>query len=213
MKVGLINLGVAWGKDAKEQTLGDVLVSETVVAPARNDKLVGGERFNRAEIPAVSISLVKSYANEWNHHGPQEYFGNKTVKVHIGRIISVGYLLNDTQKKAELLAQPDMRYAIGGEMESFGIYASSFLNNTPWIMVKGICDWADGTKPDNSQPFAAATAAKLAHQVFSFPGALPGGPLNTQLLLPYHKQTPLLHLAKRTSLRYHTVPSQLTCIV
>jgi hypothetical protein len=36
--------------------------------------------------------------------------------------------------------------AIGGEMEGAGLYVSSADHKVDWIVIKGICDWADGNK-------------------------------------------------------------------
>ena len=39
--------------------------------------------------------------------------------------------------------------AIGGEMEGAGLWASADRAKTDWLLVKGVCDWADGEKDDS----------------------------------------------------------------
>jgi nucleoside phosphorylase len=36
--------------------------------------------------------------------------------------------------------------AIGGEMEGVGLYTAAQNAKVDWILVKAICDWADGNK-------------------------------------------------------------------
>lgn len=59
-------------------------------------------------------------------------------------------------------------------MEGAGLSASSLYNNTPWILIKAICDWADGSKHKRHQPLAAAAATSLAYHVLNRPDALNG---------------------------------------
>ena len=69
-----------------------------------------------------------------------------------------------------------MPEAIGGEMEGAGVYAAA--GKTDWILVKAICDWADGTKhvdKEARQKAAATNAAELVVEAigqggFSSPG-------------------------------------------
>jgi len=63
-------------------------------------------------------------------------------------------------------------------MEGAGVYAASFRAKTEWILVKGVCDWADGRKHDGFQEMAAAASTSLAHFVLSDPNALDGLPEN-----------------------------------
>jgi len=64
--------------------------------------------------------------------------------------------------------------AIGGEMEGAGVAAAAARTKTEWILVKAVCDWADGQKHDGYQEMAAAASASLVHAVLSEPDALHG---------------------------------------
>jgi nucleoside phosphorylase len=59
-------------------------------------------------------------------------------------------------------------------MEGVGLAAAATRENLPWILVKAICDWADGKKHGKHQPLAAAAAVSLVHQVLSQPDVLHG---------------------------------------
>jgi nucleoside phosphorylase len=67
-------------------------------------------------------------------------------------------LIDDPAFKARLLAlEPE---AIGGEMEGSGILDACLRNTTRWIIVKGICDWAEN-KAGGAQPKAAENAMRV----------------------------------------------------
>jgi nucleoside phosphorylase len=57
-------------------------------------------------------------------------------------------------------------------MEGAGIAAAAERKNREWIVVKGICDWGDGTKKDHHQGFAAASSVDLVEHVLNQLGAL-----------------------------------------
>lgn len=79
-------------------------------------------------------------------------------------------LVDNKEFRDQLLAEfPD---ALGGEMEGAGVYASATRRKVEVILVKAICDWADGHKNDRAQPFAAKAAVSLAHHVLSKPDVL-----------------------------------------
>lgn len=60
---------------------------------------------------------------------------------------------------------------IGGEMEGVGLAAAlSRTNNSNWIVVKAICDWADGNKgedKENRQRIAAKNAIDFCKRLFN----------------------------------------------
>jgi hypothetical protein len=64
--------------------------------------------------------------------------------------------------------------AVGGDMEGVGLAAAAVRNGVPWIVVKAICDWADGKKHKKHQPLAAAAAVSLVNYVLSQADALHG---------------------------------------
>ena len=83
----------------------------------------------------------------------------------VGPVLSGEKLIDDPDFKRDLLK----RYpsAVGGDMEGAGLYAAAARGGTAWILVKGICDWADGRKTSKHQPLAAAAATSLVLRVLS----------------------------------------------
>jgi nucleoside phosphorylase len=61
--------------------------------------------------------------------------------------------------------------AIGGDMEGVGLASTADREKCEWILVKAICDWADGEKTDNHQGFAAASSVNYVKHVLSQPNA------------------------------------------
>ncbi len=46
-------------------------------------------------------------------------------------------------------------------MEGAGLYTASERKKVDWILVKAICDWADGRKDDTYQQLAAENAVRF----------------------------------------------------
>lgn len=92
------------------------------------------------------------------------YLRYNTAKTYYEAVSGVSGSLHS---KARLLEQyPD---AVGGEMEAAGLYSAASELGTDWIVVKAICDWADGNKSDDHRDLAAAASASLVHEVLSNP--------------------------------------------
>ena len=95
--------------------------------------------------------------------------GSKS-KVHFGFFLTGEKLIDNAEFKASLLSRyPE---AIGGDMEAAGIYAAA--GKIDWIVVKAICDWADGKKGESHQALAAAASVSLVEYVLNSPDALSG---------------------------------------
>ena len=106
--------------------------------------------------------------------------------LHVAATLGIADLLWDGPRSSDALAElsldsalPDNRgailgRAIGGEMEGAGVAAAAARTKTEWILVKAVCDWADGQKHDGYQEMAAAASASLVHAVLSEPDALHG---------------------------------------
>ena len=73
------------------------------------------------------------------------------------------------------------REAVGGEMKGAGLYVSSHEHKVDWIVIKAICDWADGHKSKNKtarQKKAAGTAAQFVIQALQYAPLTPKTPLS-----------------------------------
>jgi nucleoside phosphorylase len=157
-------VGIAFGRDAKKQQLGDVLVS-SIVHCYELQRVGSDITIQRGPSPECGEMLLEAVHNVqgWSYL----LAGGKESQIRIGPILSGEKLVDRADYKKRLFdAYPD---GIGGEMEAAGVYAAASTEGTGWIMVKGICDWADGTKCDGYQKVAASAAVSLVKKVLCGP--------------------------------------------
>ena len=158
----VILVGIAFGMDEKKQHIGDVLVSQQL--QLYDVQRVGTDRIiPRGDKPHASTRLIDSFRHadlDWND-----------ANVEFGLLLS-GEKLVDHLDYREQLKQfgPE---AIGGEMEGAGLYVACQDAKVDWIVIKAICDWADGHKKRNKtarQKLAAHNAAAfVAHALQQVP--------------------------------------------
>ncbi|MCC3473876.1 MULTISPECIES: tetratricopeptide repeat protein [unclassified Microcoleus] len=162
----VIMVGIAFGKCTTEQKIGDVLVASEIIFYERQRQ--GKEIESRGSIPPSDGTLLNRFENayEWQFSLPN----GKLSTIIPGAILSGEKLVDDPEFKAVLFKR--FPQAKGGEMEGSGLCAAARESRTPWILVKSICDWGDGTKHKKHQPLAAAAAANLVHYVLSQPYVL-----------------------------------------
>jgi nucleoside phosphorylase len=79
--------------------------------------------------------------------------------VHFGTIGSAGTLLKDREYRDDL----NSKYkTIAYEMEGAGVAIASATNGFGYLIVRGICDYADSDKNDQWQTYASVCAASFA---------------------------------------------------
>ncbi|HEY1242549.1 MAG TPA: tetratricopeptide repeat protein [Bryobacteraceae bacterium] len=155
----VIMVGIAFGVSGEWQAIGEILVSENLrcYEPGR----AGSEFVARGDRPHASVwllNLLKSADLVWDG-----------AKAHFGAILTGEKVVDNPEFRKQLLAlEPE---AIGGEMEGAGLYAACQEKKTDWILVKAICDWADGTKEQDRkvrQQTAAVNAAQFVLHALQF---------------------------------------------
>jgi WD40 repeat protein/nucleoside phosphorylase len=172
----VIMVGIAFGLDTKKLTIGDILVSRQLLGyelqKVATDKYGQAKIFQRGDCPQASIKLLDRFRS-----GSLDWQG---ARVEFGLILSGSKLLDNRRVRDELLSlAPE---AIGGEMEGNGLYAAAQLHKVDWILVKAICDLADGHKANNeagNQKLAAENAVKFTLHVLrqgGFAGNIPRTP-------------------------------------
>lgn len=139
-------VGIAFGIDKVKQKIGDVLVSESIIP--YNPKRVGKDRTicRGIETPASKklVSRFRSIKATWSIFLED---GNKADLI-LTRLLSGEELINNLEYRDELISKnPNSK---GGEMEGAGISAACD-GKADWILVKGICDFADGKKGTNKK--------------------------------------------------------------
>jgi nucleoside phosphorylase len=163
----IIMIGMGFGADDSKQRLGDVMVSSQVIAYelSRVGETATISRGPHTEAGPMLLNRVRNAKLNWDHR-----VNDRTVGVHCGAMLSGEKLIDNRGFKARLLEE--FPKAIGGDMEGAGLYAAAARRKLEWIVVKGIADWADGTKTKDWQPFAALAAATLVETVLLDPLSL-----------------------------------------
>jgi nucleoside phosphorylase len=152
----VICLGIAFGFDERRHHIGDVLVS-LQIAPYELQR-VGTQDGECRAISRGDKAHASSRLIDWLRSADVE--GKDTrFRVCFGLLVSGEKLVDFLPFRNELrAAEPE---AIGGEMEGAGVYAACHAAKVDWILIKAICDWADGRK-DHAKSVRQRTAARNA---------------------------------------------------
>lgn len=165
----VIMVGIAFGVDEEKQKIGDVLVAESIIP--YNVKRVGEtktiQRGMEAPSSQILLNRFKSIIGTWEHFTSED----KKAQLSFTRILSGEELVDNLEYRNNLTSEfPDSK---GGEMEGAGLY-SACGNKIDCILVKGICDFADGKKGKNkrqNQQIAIEAAISVCSEVLSSPFA------------------------------------------
>lgn len=165
----VIMVGVAFGMynedtDLDRQNYGDVLIAQSIF-PYENQRLNpdGTEKY-RGIVHTSNKNLLDAFtivSRDWQ----ETNYNGEPTKVRIVPLLTGEKLVDNFEWRNKLKGMyPDYK---GGEMEGMGIAASSEKVGKPWILVKSICDFGDGTKGTTSEEEAPKlvkqqSAARLA---------------------------------------------------
>jgi nucleoside phosphorylase len=160
----VISVGVAFGVNEEKQQIGEILLSRQL-RPYELQR-VGTRIILRDDKPHSSSRLI----NHFNGFAQTAWQG---TKVTLGVILTGDKLIDNLDYRDSLLEYESE--AIGGEMEGAGLYVACSDRKVDWMIIKAICDWADGNKATNKdarQNEAAKNAVQFLVQ------ALKNAPLN-----------------------------------
>lgn len=149
----VLAVGIAFGRSRAKQAFGDVLISTRII-PYEAQR-VGGEHIEYRGPQPESGLVLKDRLNQLRVADSID-----GVRVHFGPLLCGEKLLDNLTETARLFEH--FRDAVGGEMEGAGIYAAADREGIEWIIIKGVVDYADGTKSDNHQVSAADNAFRVA---------------------------------------------------
>lgn len=147
----VIAVGIAFGVSEKDQFIGDILLSKQI--QLYDLQRHGTKIVLRGDKPHATPRLI-------NHFEALSQVKWKGAKVRPGLILSGEKLIDDKDYRDQLVTL--QVEAVGGEMEGAGLYVASADHKVDWIVIKAICDWADGNKKINKkqrQKKAARNAA------------------------------------------------------
>ena len=163
----VLSVGIAFGVDPDKQEIGQILVSRQLQAyeAQRIGTDSGGEpkltlRGDKVTASTRILGRLRAATAKWT---------GSTVT--FGLMISGEKLVDNLDFRNELTES--IPEALGGEMEGAGLYSASTERNVDWILVKAICDWADGKKRDNKterQRLAASQAANFVLHAIAIGG-------------------------------------------
>lgn len=153
----VIMVGICFGFDDTRQHIGDVIVSSSI--KNYETRRVGKDtEIPRGQAYQVDKCLLNAFNNlkiSWENIG----IDNERKKLVIGEYISGEQLVDNKNVRDKLLAETPEAKA--GEMEGNGLVAACQSARIPWILVKAICDFADGNKGEdkNYRQRVAATSS------------------------------------------------------
>jgi nucleoside phosphorylase/tetratricopeptide (TPR) repeat protein len=152
----VIMVGIAFGVNPEKQKIGDILVAKQLqpydlqrVGTTETGATKITLRGDKPHCSAMLLDRFRAARLRWNK-----------VKVSFGLMLSGQSLIDNLDFRDRLLALSEE--AIGGEMEGAGLYVACQQSKVDGILVKAICDWADGKKgvgKEQNQKTAAQNAA------------------------------------------------------
>lgn len=151
----VVMVGIAFGVNEQKQAIGDILVTEQL-------RLYELQRVGTQDGQTqIILRGERPHASAWllNHFKSANLLW-EGAKVRFGVVLTGEKLVDSVDFRDQLRAfEPE---ALGGEMEGAGLYVACQDEKVDWILVKAICDWADGHKAqdkDARQLTAAQNAA------------------------------------------------------
>lgn len=166
----VLAVGIAFGVNPKEQQIGAVLVSKQLQGYEQQrfgkDAIIPfGDRVAGSSIWLQRVRAATNKNRRRKGKWPEVYFG----------LMLSGEILIDNDVFRDAIVQITGGKAIGGEMEGAGLSVAAQEKNTDWLIIKGICDWANdkGINKDNRQKFAASNAAAIAKLTINPKGTMP----------------------------------------
>ena len=157
----LLGLGICYGLKKNAAKFADVLVGkeiDVIKAPKINPD---GTMDPRGKVKVIPKSLQKLFCEDaklWDGLTVSEEPNKRIAKVFVGRLASASILINNPSIQKGL-ETPD----IGGEMEAWALIECAPAEQVECITIKGIADFADGTKDKVWQLTAAMAAVEYAH--------------------------------------------------
>lgn len=161
----VIGVGIAFGVDKENQYIGDVLVSEAIQGYEFARVNPGGDLALR-DIPRPASEWLVQRVLTCDHQ--QRHAVTQWPTVRPGVLLSGNKLVDDQDYRDSLIRLVPQK-VVGGEMEGVGLALAADDAKVDWVVVKGICDWADGHKggatKDRDQRLAAHNAVAVVAEM------------------------------------------------
>ncbi len=158
----VIMVGIAFGLHPDEQQIGDILVAKQIMN-CDYQKIGTGPDNQPVILPRGTSIPVADRLLHYFQASQLDWIPPPSI--HFGQILSSSRLIDHEGTRDELLRSfPE---AIGGEMEGHGFCDVCSRKKVDWILVKAICDWADGNKGQNKAKYQRLAADNAARFVIS----------------------------------------------
>ncbi|CAH0527967.1 hypothetical protein R7R25_04300 [Vibrio sp. 2026] len=169
--------GIAAGIEGKVK-LGDILIAETCWdwGNGKQTLVDGKPQFLAApkqeiideslRIKLRTLATNRDYLDEIYNNWPSSLRPSYALSAHLGPLASGAVVLEDPNVVAEI--KRNNRETVGVEMEAYGVMLASRLSSsTPpkSLVIKSVCDFADPSKDDSYQGYAAHTSTSFAFKV------------------------------------------------
>ena len=162
----VIAAGIAFGVAPDKQPIGAILVSTHIKAyePSR----IGSTKGGRVKLTPRGDKVPSSRALLNRFRTCRHTFVD-LVSVDFGLLLSGEKLVDNLKFRTSLCKrEPEAK---GGEMEGVGLYVAAMDEGVDWIVVKSVCDYADGNKGDNKDEYQRKAALSAMRFVFHTIGA------------------------------------------
>lgn len=161
----IIAVGILFGVDRDKQKIGQIFYSRQLqsynLMRMGTDERTGGYRINPRDDKTTANPQFLSRVRDAADHWPE---GRSSDKPQGVLLLSGDKLVDNVDFRDQLLRLfPE---AEGGEMEASGIYSATREEERRWMVIKAICDYADGKKKENKeerQKLAAERAARFTY--------------------------------------------------
>ncbi len=160
--VAIVAVGIAFGINDQKQKPADVLVSKFLVDYELSKVSRGRDISLRGARPPASREWVRALEQLNLRCGQDTHFKTTWPGLHFGGLLSGEKLVDDWNYREQLVRLAGQDDLVGGEMEATGLCKALEGTRTDWVVVKAICDWADGNKAhdkERRQQNAAQNAA------------------------------------------------------
>lgn len=149
----IIAVGIAFGVNEEKQKIGEILVSKLL-------RLYELQRVGKRSKITLRGARPDASPRLMSHFRTFQQVKWTGAKVRFGVVLTGEKLVDDVDYRDQLVKLEVE--AEGGEMEGAGLYASSYANKVDWIVIKSICDWADGNKEVDKEPRQKLAAKNAA---------------------------------------------------
>ena len=155
----VILLGIAFGVCPEEQPIGSVLVSRRLLA--YEHQRIGTTEAGTPEIIVRGDRVPASSALVSRLHVAGATWREASVSFVL---LLTGEKLVDNLDYRDQIRALSGNEAKGGEMEGEGLFTAAHERGVNWVVVKAVCDWADGNKREEKarrQNTAARSSASF----------------------------------------------------